>query len=355
MGEHGSRSASRSRAAPRSWGRRLLVVAGTLVAAFAAAEILLRLFHPVAHLAPIEEQFLGAGSALVHRPSSIPGLDYELAPGTRETYLDLPIEVNSLGLRGPEIPLAKPEGTFRVAALGDSLTFGYGILAGEAWPAALERALNEDPAQLGARAVEVLNFGVSGYNVADEVLVLRHKALAFEPDVVVVGYFLNDAQTAPLQPLQRYFHEPRLWERSHVLRLIDGWRFARGKARFGLDGHLYHHAAGGAGWRMVTRSFDEMHAIGAEQGVPVLVATLPGFAPFPDWAAYRWSDLHARILAAARASGLETLDLVPAFQESGRAPKELSIDSEHPNAAGQEIVARAIAGEIRRIVTQRGH
>ncbi len=348
-------SAPAARSPWRSFGRRLAVVAVASVAAFALAEIILRVFFPVAHLEPAEERFLSPGSALVHRPSSIPGLDYELAPGTRETYLGLPIEVNSLGLRGPEVTISKREGTFRVAALGDSLTFGYGILASEAWPAALERALNEDPAHLGARAVEVLNFGVSGYNTADEVLVLRHKALAFEPDLVVVGYFLNDAQTAPLQPLQRFFHEPELWERSQVLRLIDGWRFARGKARFGNDGHLYHHDPDGLGWRMVTRSFDAMHALGAERGVPVLVATLPAFAPFPDWASYRWSGLHARILAAARASGLETLDLVSAFRASGRMPKELSIDSEHPNAAGQEIVARAIAAEIRRITAARKH
>jgi len=340
-------------AAARSWLPRLIAVAVSLVAAFALAEITLRLFFPIAHLEPAEESLLAQGSALVHRKSRVPGLAYELAPGTRSTYLGLPIEVNSFGLRGPEITLAKPDGTFRVAALGDSLTFGYGILADESWPAALERALNEDPAALGASAVQVLNFGVSGYNASDEALVLRHKALAFEPDVVVVGYFLNDAQIAPLQPLQRYFHEPEMWERSHLLRWIDAWRFARGKARFGGDGHLYHHEPDGPGWRMVTQAFDDMHALGAERGVPVLVVTLPAFAPFPDWASYRWSELHARILDAARARGLEALDLVPAFQQSMRAPKDLAVDSEHPNAAGQEIVARAIAAEIRRIVTAR--
>src|ERR1019366_8816319 len=42
-----------------------------------------------------------------------------MVPGLRTSRLSS----NSLGLRGPEIPLAKPEGTFRVAFLGASTTF----------------------------------------------------------------------------------------------------------------------------------------------------------------------------------------------------------------------------------------
>jgi lysophospholipase L1-like esterase len=40
--------------------------------------------------------------------------------------------------------------------------------------------------------VEVLNFGVNGYNTRQEVETLREKGLQFEPDLVVVAYCVND-------------------------------------------------------------------------------------------------------------------------------------------------------------------
>src|SRR5688572_16830141 len=35
------------------------------------------------------------------------------------------VEVNSQGLRGPEVEVPKPEGRFRVVAMGDSVTYGH--------------------------------------------------------------------------------------------------------------------------------------------------------------------------------------------------------------------------------------
>lgn len=335
------------------WARRAGIALASLALALVLAELALRAFWPVQHLAPIDAADLPGVGVLVHRPSSVPGLPYELVPNARGTYMGTPVQISSLGTRGPEVAREKPAGTFRIAAIGDSLTFGYGVAAEEAWPAALERALNEDPGSLGARRVEVVNFGVSGYCTADEALVLEHKALAIDPDLVVVGYFLNDPQIEPLQALQRAFRTPEWWERSHLLRLVDAWRFQRGRARFGGDGYRFQHDPHGERWQRVLSSFDAMHTAADARHVPVILATLPAFAPFPSWDAYRWSDVHAQVLDAAREHGLVPFDLVPAFRAAGRAPKSTSVDSEHPNGAGHEIIARALAAEIRRVVAER--
>jgi lysophospholipase L1-like esterase len=335
----------------RAWPRHLAVFFATLFVASVLTEISLRLFFPVDYLAPIP----GTNCELVHRKGEIEGIAYDLVPGAHGVYAGKAVEVNSLGMRGPEVALAKAPGTFRVAAIGDSLTFGYGVLGEEAWPAALGRALNENPGLLGAQTVEVLNLGVSGYNSQDEAVVLEKKALALDPDVVVVGYFLNDPQIVPLQPLHRLFRKPALWEHSHLLRWIDQWLMMRRKAQFGGDGYRYQHDKTAASWRSVLDAFDSMHRSSLSKGVPVILATLPAFAPFPDWATYRWTDLHEQVLDAARERGLDAFDLLPAFRSNGGNPKTLSVDSEHPNAAGHEIIARALAAEIRRVVASKPH
>lgn len=337
--------------------RAALALLLALVAALVLAELCLRWFWPVEHKAPLDssrgdDASIAAGmGALVHRKSEVPGLVYELAPGARGQYAGVEVSINALGMRGPETTREKPPGTFRIVALGDSLTFGYGVRVDEAWPAALERALAADPALpelLGGRRPEVLNMGVAGYGTRDEAAVLEHKALALDPDLVIVGYFLNDPQTEPLQLLVRWFRKPEWWEHFHLWRLYDWKRFLRDKQRYGNgDGYRYLHAVDGPCWSSVPMAFDDMRRAVDARGIPLLVVTLPAFAPFPDWQHYRWSDLHAQVLAAAAERGFATLDPVPAFAADGRAPRDLGVDSEHPNAAGHEIIARAIVAEIR--------
>ena len=69
----------------------------------------------------------------VHRASPIPGLAYELAPGSSTRYRGARLRVNQDGLRddpsraGPDAP------RFRIAALGDSYTFGQGVESNQTW------------------------------------------------------------------------------------------------------------------------------------------------------------------------------------------------------------------------------
>lgn len=334
--------------------RGLIVVLATMLLALVGAEAGLRAYKPVQHREPLDPVHLPHGVTLFHRRSSVPGLPFELTPGAHGTYAGAEVSINALGQRGPEIERAKPPGTFRVVAIGDSLTFGYGAPQDDVWPAALERRLGADPSRVGARAVQVVNLGVSAYNSANEARVLEAKALDFDPDVIVVGYFLNDPQIAPLPALQRWFRTPALWERSHLLRLADAWLFARAKARHGNDAYRYLHDEDGDGWRMVTKAFGDMHRAASARGVPVIVATLPAFPPTPDWKDYRWADLHARVIDAARAAGLDAIDTVPEFLASGAKPRDQCVDFEHPNGAGAEVIARAVEAEVVRVAGASG-
>jgi len=75
----------------------------------------------------------------------------------------------------------------RIAALGDSLTAGYGLPATAAFPPRLEAAL-----QAEGRAVRVSNAGVSGDTTADGLARLGWM-LADRPDRAIVELGANDA------------------------------------------------------------------------------------------------------------------------------------------------------------------
>ena len=127
--------------------------------------------------------------------------------------------ISAYGLRDFDYPLAKPDGTYRILVLGDSIAFGYCnptefIARDDTFPKVLERRLN-DPPLPGIERVEVINLSVSGYDTAQEVEFLRVKGLAFDPDLVLVAYCLNDAEESSTE--LEGFREDESWETFELL------------------------------------------------------------------------------------------------------------------------------------------
>jgi hypothetical protein len=75
----------------------------------------------------------------------------------------------------------------RVAILGDSYVFGYGVDQNETFPAQLERKL-----RASGRAVDVVNAGVPGYGARLERILLEKDVLPLDPALVFVAVFEND-------------------------------------------------------------------------------------------------------------------------------------------------------------------
>lgn len=119
----------------------------------------------------------------------------ELKPGTFDYYGFITplnkttIIINSEGFRDHEYPIEKKNGTYRIAVIGDSFTFGMGVESEDSYPKKLESILNSRTAGMN---YEVMNFGVISYNTFQEVKFLKDKALKYKPDIVIVGYLSND-------------------------------------------------------------------------------------------------------------------------------------------------------------------
>ncbi len=101
------------------------------------------------------------------------------------------IQINSGGFRGPEVARSKPPGTVRIAVLGDSYTEAIQVPNEDTFASVAARKLAQCPLLKGRR-VEALNFGVDGYGTAQELLTLREKVWAYQPDIVVLAIFLGN-------------------------------------------------------------------------------------------------------------------------------------------------------------------
>ena len=96
--------------------------------------------------------------------------------------------INQQGMRDDrEFGYDKPAGVKRIISLGDSFTIGYEVDVDQTFSAVLERQLTETGYE-----VQVINAGVSGFSNAEEALYLERELLKYDPDVVVLSFFVND-------------------------------------------------------------------------------------------------------------------------------------------------------------------
>jgi hypothetical protein len=103
---------------------------------------------------------------------------------------------NSFGMQNDELPLAKPPGVLRIAVLGDSYVESAQVDRQDNYMATLGRALSK---KLGQK-VEVLNFGVANYSVAQDYLRYQTLARKFAPDLVVLGFRVEEVSKLLPEP-----------------------------------------------------------------------------------------------------------------------------------------------------------
>ena len=314
---------------------------GSLLVTLLALEAAFRLLH-------IPVGTVQINRATIER-SSNPRLQFELRPGG-VARAEVEYRINRLGLRGPETREAKPPGVRRVAVVGDSITFGYWVEEADAWPRQLQALLGGQQA-----GVEVLNFGVPGFNLDQEIELVRSRVRDFGPDEVVVGFCLNDLEgifsyeygltvdrtSRRASLLGRAYDE--LLSHSVLLSFVE-YRLTElearrqfAEAKNPLGGKLYEEAVAEQRAALKGR-FDVLAALLKPRGIRGLVAVFPTFGN--RFANYPHRDLHAAISAAARDAGLEVVDLLDCL--SPYDYRDLRVDVVHPSPLGHRVAAHAV-------------
>lgn len=104
-----------------------------------------------------------------------------------KTYNGLVYELNSSGFRGPEVFQSKPD--YRILALGNSCTFGWGISLEYTWTERLRKKLDK---RYQNSKHEVINAGVPAYTSFQGKKYLFEELMVLEPDAVIITFGWND-------------------------------------------------------------------------------------------------------------------------------------------------------------------
>jgi HEAT repeat protein/lysophospholipase L1-like esterase len=244
-------------------------------------------------------------------------------------------DFNRDGLRDRPHPLDKPAGTYRVACLGDSVTFGYGFTRAESWPHALQ-----DLVDARGPGVEVLSVALPGWSTRQERYAYERIARRYRPDAVVLAVVLND-----MEDLHNNLSQPPAWlvglfKRSALVRRVTN---AEGREIRSVD-ELFVQPESRAVASGYERLFAEIRALAADvraDGAALQVVVLPDAdqvgprppAPIPQ----------ERIGAFLRAEGIGVVDPLPGLRDVG---PEGFLDRLHFTPRGSTRVAEAVRARI---------
>lgn len=277
---------------------------------------------------------------------------------------DVEVRINSLGFRGGEVAVPKPSGTQRVVVLGDSITAGDYLNEDDVYMRVAERRARE---LLPGKSIEFINTGIGNIGTEEEVNILEDSGLSLQPDVVVVGYYLNDTR-----PPWGFAGEigDRGWLRRHSL-LAETiyrnlkeykWKEEQGERRFGwiaakekLPWATDHekflelaHAAEfdwGAAWEKEAeeinrRQFMRLSALAAQHHFKVLLIVFP--VSFQVYAQFLEDSPQRQLALLAKEFDFQFLDLLPLFRDHN-SEAALFFDQCHPTERGNALVGEKLA------------
>jgi hypothetical protein len=321
-----------------------------------------------------------------------PDVEHLLKPNVRSI---MGFDTNRFGMRDYDrYTQAKPDGVYRILALGDSFTFGMtGV--DDVWPNALEKMFEGSVPK-----VEVLNSGVSGYGQDNEYFYLKKFGLAFEPDMAIVGFFVgNDigdnyqhntrlvvegvlvspetAERFTKRELTEEARRRKLLNRFHLYRLLKYRNYAGVTALFKntgdrvrkeltaktgdcIQGEAMYAYTDPAGWDRIMKDswaktvdyMDMTEKLADENGITMVWGLMPGVVQFDDPFAVAYRSAFADyvpgqpeklLMEAAQARGWKMVDAFGPMNETwDHETRMYYCHDSHYNELGNLLFARAM-------------
>jgi len=261
--------------------------------------------------------------------SDDPEIGHQHIPNTQAYLMGVNVKINADGLRDDPTSIASDE--LRVLMLGDSITLGWGVPHAQTVSSYLERNLES---RLG-QPIDVINAGVGNYNTAMEVAWFFRHGVIYEPDVIILNVFINDAEAMPV------YKPAAFWERllySRVI-LIGAWDTIS-RTLFGSPSwETYYRDL----YKEDSQAMQAMQAAVArladfsrDKDVPLVIVIYPEMRELNP---YPFPEVVERLHRMAQAHGIQSISLLPAVELEEPSLLWVTPPDPHPNAYAAKLMS----------------
>ncbi|MEG5001087.1 SGNH/GDSL hydrolase family protein [Microcoleus sp. B4-D4] len=292
---------------------------------------------------------IGDSRVVIWQEELAPGQIYAYKPNRKllYTYPDNPRRyfneknevsgtINAKGFRGLDRTFEKPNGITRIAFLGDSFTLGIGVKDNDTLPVSFERAIQSKHPK-----TQVLNFGISGTSTKEQIKLLEEYVIKFQPDVVVIVVFLNDAdRTGTVNFMSRPKVLAKVRKNSFFINaLIDSIEkpiLYQQMIRHYQDGYLENSP----GWQTMKTALRTGKTLSEKQNFQLVVTIYPVLFKLDN--SYPFTHIHKTIEDYCASLKIPFLDLFNGFVGQNDSKLWVHKTDQHPN----EVANRIAAGEL---------
>jgi hypothetical protein len=318
--------------------KKLLVLCIALFVSLAAAEVVLRVASK--NWLSVYDVEMWRYAKLIKVISHRPGVVEEQRPNGDAFLMGGRVRTDENGFRLPEpaTQAARRPDDRVIVAVGDSLTFGWGVPEGLTYSDQLERLLGDRCPKEGGRRVTVHNAGIGNCNTSMEFERYRQ---AIRPQVkadwVVLGYSYNDAEPDPVPDTN-----PIFWNSSLVS--LAWARTTRFRTPVLRDYKAYYqglYVDGQPGWEKGKTALRKFGELLTADGIPHTLLLMPELHEPKDFGPL--AGIYVPVRRIAEAAGFEVIDASTEFPAGSGERYWVSREDAHPNGEAQAFYAKALA------------
>jgi hypothetical protein len=255
---------------------------------------------------------------------------FELKPSVEGMFKGAMLRTNRWGMHDKEYSLAPPQGGYRIAMIGASISMGTGVTRDQTFEALVEDRLNRENGGAIEGHYEILNFSVWAYRAIQQIEVLEKKVLPFKPNALFYIEHPGDTRRVIINLAEAISHETpppypfvrELCERAHVNSRVPEPIIRR---------RLQPHAMEILSW-----VYNRMVADCRANKIQPVFISLPPVGP----------EQESPNIELAKSAGFNIVDLKGVYDGHTRWKLMLSQWDSHPTPEGHQLVAERLFQEL---------
>ena len=269
------------------------------------------------------------------KPSDNTNLPFTHYPNKSGNFYNVEISTNSHGFRDYEYKIKNDKNKKRILILGDSFTLGWGVSLNDLFSKKLEKKLNKQNNNF-----EVINTGIGNYNSSMQVELFKEYGIKFNPDLVVLMFYINDVEKTPkVMPKIEYFLKSKfiLYSFFFDTYLKIKTNFVKEFSWKSYYSNLYNDK--NEGLRQNTNSLIELIEICNNKNIDLLFVNIPELRNLKN---YEFNFANNFIKAIAEKNKVDFLDLLKVLDKYESSTLWVSQEDPHANAKANDIIGNVL-------------